>query len=347
MRGRLLSGVCAALAVSAGLVAGSAQAADTMVYAGYGGAYQEAVRKAGLEPVAKEMGITIKEETITSMADVKLQVEAGSVSIDLSEQNVNDCLVGADQNLWEDLDYKLVDTAGIDPKLVQKKWVGGLTYWSTVLAYSTKKYGANAPQSWADFFDVKKFPGTRGMWNNPYHNIELALLADGVPPEKLYPLDIDRAFKKLNEIKPYITVWWTSGAQAAQLMKDGEVEMSPMWNGRVSAVIKDGAPVGFTYNQGILAMDCMVVPRGAKNKELAMKVLSRLLAPDIQANLPQYIDYGPINPKAFATGKISPAVAKAINSSPENGKLQVTVDDAWWGANQAKVQELWDKLVQQ
>ena len=335
------------IALSVVAVSSIAVAQDSVTYAGYGGAYQDAVSKGALQPVAKEMGITIKEETISSMADIKVQVEAGSVSADISEQNVNDCITGANQNLWEDLDYSIIKTDGIDPKLVHPKWVAGLTYWSTVLAYNTKKYGDNAPKTWADFWDVEKFPGTRGMWNNPYTNLEVALLADGVPPDQLYPMDVDRAFKKLHELKPHITVWWTSGAQAAQLMKDGEMEMSPMWNGRVSAVKKDGAAVDFTYNQGILALDCTVVPRGAKNKELAMKVLNRLLAPDIQANLPQYIDYGPVNQKAFETGKMSPDVARAINSSPENAKLQLTIDDFWWGENGPKVQEKWDELVQE
>ncbi|WP_119274114.1 ABC transporter substrate-binding protein [Taklimakanibacter deserti] len=322
---------------------------ETLVYAGYGGTYQDAVRKAVLEPLAKEMGITIREETISSLADVKVQVEAGSPSMDISEQNVNDCLTGSQQNLWMPLDYSVIKTDGIDPSVVKKDWIAGLTNWSTVMAYNTKKFGDNPPKSWADFFDVKKFPGTRAMWNNPYHNIEIALLADGVTADKLYPLDLDRAFKKLAELKPHITVWYTSGGQATQLLTDGEIELMPFWNGRVSKVIEDGAPVGMTFNQGILAFDCTVVPRGAKNPALAMRVLNRLLAPDLQAAIPKFIPYGPVNSNAFANNLISPELAARLPSSPENLKLQVLVDDAWWGdlKNAEKVQELWTKLVQE
>jgi hypothetical protein len=82
--------------------------------------------------------------------------------------------------------------------------------------------------------------------------LEAALLADGVPRDKLYPLDVDRAFKKLEEIKPNITVWWTSGGQSAQLLHDGEVDMTMIWNGRASAVMKDDPDVAFTFNDGIL-----------------------------------------------------------------------------------------------
>ena len=328
---------------------GSAKADDVLVYAGYGGSYQEAVSKAMLQPLAKELGITIREETISSLADVKVQVEAGKTAISLAEQNINDCLVGSQQNLWEPLDYNVVKTDGISKDLVKKDWVGGLTYWSTVLAYNTKKYGDNPPKSWADFFDVEKFPGTRAMWNNPYHNLEIALLADGVPPDKLYPLDVDRAFKKLEALKPNITVWYTSGSQATQLLTDGEIEMMPFWNGRVSKVIDSGAPVGLTFNQGILALDCAVVPKGAPNKELAMKVLNRLLAPDLQAAVTKEINYGPVNVKAFENAAIPADLAAKLPSSPENMKVQINVNDEWWGdlKTAQKVQERWNQLVQQ
>lgn len=342
------TGLVLAVVASALPLCGAA-AEDVIVYAGYGGTYQEAVSKGALQPLAKELGITIREETISSLADVKVQVEAGSVAIDISEQNVNDCLVGSQQNLWEPLDYTVINTDGIDPAFVKKDWVAGLTNWSTVMAYNTEKFAGDQPRSWADFWDVEKFPGTRALWNNPYHNIEIALLADGVEPDKLYPLDLDRAFRKLREIKPHITVWYTAGSQASQLLTDGEIDMMAFWNGRVSKVIDDGAPVAFTYNQAIIAFDCTVVPRGTKNKALAMKVLNRLLAPDIQAALPHFINYGPVNMKAYDLGTISPELAAKLPSSPENIKLQVKVNDEWWGdlANAEKAQEMWNQLVQE
>ena len=110
-----------------------------------------------------------------------------------------------------------------------------------------------------DIVDPEQIEDIIGMINGmgiEVHEVapdaETLLLADGVPADKLYPLDLDRAFKKLDEIKPHITVWWTSGAQSAQLLNDGEVDMVMAWNGRVSALTKEGAKVAFTYNQGIL-----------------------------------------------------------------------------------------------
>ena len=124
-------------------------------------------------------------------------------------------------------------------------------------------------------------------------------MADGVAPDKLYPLDVDRAFKKLEEIKPHITVWWTSGAQSAQLLNDGEVDMVMAWNGRVSALAKEGAKVAYTYNQGILQSTSLCVLKGAPNLATAIKFLNEAVDPVHQANLPLHIDYGPANPKAY------------------------------------------------
>ena len=181
-------------------------------------------------------------------------------------------------------------------------------FYSSVLAYSQKKFSAGAaPQSWADFWDVKKFPGRRALRNHPLATLEAALMADGVAPDKLYPLDVDRAFKKLEEIKPHITVWWTSGAQSAQLLNDGEVDMVMAWNGRVSALTKEGAKVAYTYNQGILQSTSLCILKDAPNLATAVQASStRRSIPSHQANLPLHIDYGPANPKAFDTGVIQP-----------------------------------------
>ena len=202
-----------------------------------------------------------------------------------------------------------------------------------MLAYSQKTFSAEAaPNSWADFWDVKKFPGRRALRNHPIATLEAALMADGVAPDKLYPLDVDRAFKKLEEIKPNITVWWTSGAQSAQLLNDGEVDMEMAWNGRVSAVAKEGAKVAFTYNQGILQSTSLCILKGAPNLETAVSFLNEAVDPVHQANLPLHIDYGPGNPKAFDTGVIKPERAAQLPSEPANAAKQALMSYAWWSS---------------
>lgn len=327
------------------LVTSAATAQQTITFASFGGAYQAAQRKALLDPIEKKLGIVIKEDTLTGIADVRTQVGANAVKWDVADLGGASCARGSAEGLFEPFDYSVIKTDGIDKSMVHKDWIG-VIYYSTIIAWNTQKYGANGPQSWADFWDVKKFPGTRSLSRGAGETMEIALMADGVPPDKLYPIDVDRAIKSLEKIKPNVVVWWTSGAQSAQLLKDGEADMVAIWNGRASAVIKDGAKATTTYNQGILNADCLVIPKGAKNKDLAQKVIALMVSPELQADIPTYIDYGPITAKAFDTGKITPEMAERVNSSPKNAARQTMMNFDFWRENLPKLTERMDAFLQ-
>ncbi|WP_342640583.1 polyamine ABC transporter substrate-binding protein [Rhodoligotrophos ferricapiens] len=321
-------------------------AEETVNVASYGGAYQEALKKAFYDPTAKALGITIKDYTLSSIADIRTQVKAGAVEWDVVELYSGQCQQAANEGLLEPLDYNVIKTDGIPKDLVQSHWVG-FTAYSTVLAYNTEVYGDNPPKNWADFWNVEKFPGTRALGGYGLSTTaEIALLADGVPKDKLYPVDLDRAIKKLEEIRPHIAAWWTSGAQAGQLATSGEADMLAIWVARIEAAIKDGAPYAFTYDQAIMDVECLVVPKGAPNRELAMKVINSFLSPDLQAELPKYVSYGPINQKAYETGKITAEATANANTSPENLAKQVVQNKAYWAENGQKSQEMWDSFLQ-
>jgi len=321
-----------------------ARAADTITIASWGGNYQDALSKAIWGPVGEKLGITVKEDNTNGLADVRAQVLANAVQWDITELTIDGCAQGAAEGLFEPIDFKVVDASGFDPAVVNASYMGQ-NYYSNVVAWSTEKFGKDGPQNWADFWNVEKFPGRRSLRNDPAEVLEAALLADGVAPDKLYPLDLDRAFKSLEKIKPYISVWWSSGAQSAQLLTDGEVDMIGAWSGRVTAAQAQGAKVDFTFNQGLLIADCLVIPKGAKNKDLAMKALAAALSADIQANLPTYIDYGPANAKAFDTGKIAPDVVARLNTGPDNAKKQVVFHGDWWGQHGAEARERWSAFM--
>jgi putative spermidine/putrescine transport system substrate-binding protein len=336
----LLAGA-ALLAVSA-----AAKAEDSITVASWGGAYQDAQRVSFFEPTAKALGITIKEDTTNGLDDVRLQVKGNAVKWDLVELGSDECSRGTKEGLFEKLDYNLIKSDGIPSKLVHDDWIG-ITYYSVVLIYRTDKYGDNGPKNWADFWNVEKFPGKRALGNFATETLTVAALADGVPVDKVYPLDVDRAFKSLERIKPSIAVWWTSGGQAMQLVKDGEVDMASIWNGRASILAGSGAPVHFSYDQGAFQADCMVIPKGAAHKDLAMKALAMFLQPDIQANLPLHIANGPVNVKAFDTGKIPADKIPGIVSAPENVKKQVLIDPAYWADHMVEVQERFNNFLQE
>ncbi|WP_232830450.1 ABC transporter substrate-binding protein [Oceanicella sp. SM1341] len=334
----------------AGMMALPALAQDSLTFTSYGGTYQEAQRKALLDPVEEEMGITIREDTLTGIAEVRAQVLAGAVTWDIVDLGVNDCALAQAEGLFEPLDYSIISTEGFKDTAYAETWAGTI-YYSTTLAYNPEYLEAK-PQSWADFWDVENFPGARALQNTPGGNLEIALMADGVAPEDVYPMletpeGIDRAFAKLEEIKPDIAVWWTTGAQSAQLIADGEVDMESIWNGRLDAVKASGVPAEQTFNQAILALDCLAIPKGAPNKDLAMKVLGRILAPDLQANLPALINYGPTTSLAFDEGKITEEQTAISPSAPENIALQLPTDPDFWAANRPAIQERWDAFMTQ
>ena len=216
-----------------------------------------------------------------------------------------------------------------------------------MLAYNTDVYKDNPPKNWADFFDTEKFPGTRALSGySGQSNLELALLADGVPRDKVYPLDVDRAFAKLEKLKPDVSVFWTSGSQATQLATSQEVDMLSIWAARIEAAIKEGAPYAYTINEAIMDVECLVVPKGSPNPQGAMKLVNHLLDPDYQANLPDYIPYGPMNQDAFKSGKITPEKAAKIVTSEENIKQQLVIDAAYWAEHATGLQERWDTFKQ-
>lgn len=329
--------------LAAGLLGMSGQAmAQEVTVASWGGTYQEALRKAFYGPASKATGVTIKDVTLKGIADVRLQVKANAVVWDVAELFGGGCEQARREDLSEPLDYSVIKTDGIPPQLVNSHWIAINSY-STVMAWNTDRV-KNPPKNWAEFFDPKKVPGTRSISPQSV-TVEMALLADGVPADKLYPLDLDRAFKKLAEFKPHVTTFWMTGAASSQLALSGEVDMLTMWTSRAQAVKNEGAKVDYTYEGALLGIQCLMVPKGAKNKANAMKVIAAMLTPDIQANLPHHVAYSPINAKAMETGKIPPELARTLNSSPENRSKQVVVDVMWWADHGQEVQERFDKLM--
>lgn len=257
------------------------------------------------------------------------------------------CIRGAEQGLIEKLDFSKVPNAASMPKEYKTPYSVAYEFYSNVLAYNPDKYPGKAPSSWADFWDVKKFPGRRALRSHALATLEAALLADDVPRNKLYPLDVDRAFRKLEEIKPHITVWWTSGGQSAQLLIDGEVDMIMTWNGRVSALQKNGKKVDYTYNDCILQNTHLCILKNAPNLTTAMTVVNAAITPEYQANLPQHIDYGQGNPPVFKTGKISPERAAELPNSPVNvGKQALMSYTCWASPAGEKAEKRWQEFMQ-
>ncbi|WP_460045290.1 ABC transporter substrate-binding protein [Pseudomonas sp. S2_H01] len=338
------------LASLALLIGGTSQAfAEDITFVSQGGAYQEAQSKAILEPAAKRLGLTLKQDSSPKAYPViKTQVESGKVTWDVVDLPTGDCIRGEAEGLFEKLDPSLIPNAAQLPANLKDDYSVGYISYSTVLAYRTDAFkGKEAPKTWADFWDTKKYPGQRSLRNLPRPTLEIALMADGVPADKLYPLDVDRAFRKLEQIKPDIATWWTSGGQSAKLISDGEVDMIQAWNGRISAVQAAGAPVAFDYNQGVLETNSLCVLKGTPHKAAAMKFVNEAIDAKLQAALPMIIDYGPLNPEAFKTGVIPAEREAKLPSAPENLSRQALLSAQWWASDAGvKAEERWLSFVQ-
>jgi len=338
------------LTVAAGLLATTAIAQDkTVTIASWGGSYQEAQSKALFEPAAANTGIEVKQETYGGMSDVRLQVSSGQVSLDIVVSGSGGAARAAAEGILEPLDYDIIDVSTFYPGLYNEYCVGGDVF-SVVGAWNTNTYGEDGPQSWADFFDTDKFPGSRAYRGKVSGSLEPALMADGVAAEDIYSVldseeGIERAINKIRELKPNIAVFWSSGAQQAQLMKDGEVDMTTGWNGRFDNAKKDGAKVSYTFNQALLDYDCFAIPKGAPNKDVAMEFLNEISKAEYQDDLPKWITYGPTNKAAYETGEISAEMAASLPSSPENAAKQLPISLEWYAKWETIAEEMYQDML--
>jgi len=242
------------------LLSTTAFAAREFVFSGWGGAAEKAQIERMAKPFEQATGIRAIFTSYPDFAKVKAMVETKNVEWDVVDFEEKMMYRAVKEGLLEPMDYSLVDTKNIVTEAMNPFGMAN-SFWAGVLAYSKTKFpGDSGPKSWADFWDVKKFPGARALFKNPFGTLEIALLADGVPKNKLYPLDVDRAFKSLDRIKPHISVWWEKGAQPPQLLTDKEVDLCYAYSGRISAIQKERVPVEFIWNDALLNLEFWVIP---------------------------------------------------------------------------------------
>jgi putative spermidine/putrescine transport system substrate-binding protein len=323
-----------AASVAATICVGAASARDLTVVS-FGGSLQDAVRNAFITPFTKETNIPVKEDTYDgSLSKISAQVEAHSVMWDVVDVESDVLAQGCEEGNLEKLDVsKIGDKNDFMSAAVSEPTCGiGYLAGAMTLAYDSAKL-PDGPKMWADFWDVKKFPGKRGMRFDPKWTLELALLADGVPVKDVYivlaaPGGIDRAFKKLDELKPDI-VWWKVGAESIQLLASGEVSMVAAYNGRVVAANRgEGRKFKIAWDAGaIYFMDYFAILKDSPNQSQAMQFIKFAMSPGPQAAFPTFVGYAPTNLKAF--DGISDSI-KADLPSVENLKEAVVRNDQFW-----------------
>lgn len=312
----------------------------------YGGALQAAQRQAYFKPFEALSGIKVVESEGPDIAKVKAMVDTGNVEYDVGEFDRSSVInLARKGDYWEPIDYSLFDVDNIDAGFRAKDSVAMLPY-GQVIGYRTDAFGAKTPTGNHDLWDVQAFPGTRCLQSGSgglAPDLEVAIMATGVPKEKVYPIDIEKAFASLAKIKPHVDKWWTAGAQPAQLLNDKEVTMATAWNGRLYAIQQSGAPVKVIWKDQLLRTDVWSIPKGAKNKENAQKLTAFITMAAPQARLSSLIPYGFVNDKAAA---MLPASRLAqLPTAPELKQDLLVYDTAWWADNRDAVLARWNKFL--
>jgi putative spermidine/putrescine transport system substrate-binding protein len=314
--------------------AGTARAED-MVFTSWGGTTQDAQKSSWAEGFTTETKINVTQDGPTDYGKIKAMVEAGNVTWDVVDVEGDYAVQAGTAGLLEKLDFSIIDKSKLDPRFVTDYSVGSF-YYSFVIGCN-KDAAKTCPKTWADLFDTAKFPGKRAFykWSAP-GVIEAALLADGVAADKLYPLDLDRAFKKLDTIKGDI-IWWDSGAQSQQLLASAETPFGSFWNGRLTALAQTGVTVETSWTNNITAADSLVVPKGTKNKEAAMKFIAHATSDQAQANFATATGYAPINLDAnvLMDGELRQTLPDM------QAETQVNADMEYWAEHRDEIGTRW------
>jgi putative spermidine/putrescine transport system substrate-binding protein len=349
-------------AIAAGViafgVATSAFAADAITVVSFGGAYTKSQVESMHKPFTEKTGVTVNSVDYTGgLAEVRAQQETGNVTWDVVDLLPADAVLGCTEGYFEPIDAAQLP-AGKDGKPATEDFVPGtLTecgvgniVWSAVLAYDKSKFGGGEePKTVADFFDVKKFPQKRSLQKVPQNNLEWALISDGVPPADVYkvlatPEGVDRAFKKLDEIKPFVSVWWTAGAQPPELLASGEVAMTSAYNGRIfDAVQTENKPFEIIWDGQVWQYDLFAIPKGAPNKEKALEFVKFATSPEALAASSSWISYGPARASAIPLigkhWKTGIDMKPHLPTSPENFKTAIGQDVQFWADHQDELNE--------
>lgn len=311
-----------------------------------GGAYEAAWQKAAWVPFEKATGIRVVGVTSTP-AQVLADAKAGRVTLDVLDLGESGTIQLGKENALAKIDQSyftktdLRDIVGPSSPYYLPSFA-----FSLVLGYNKRTLGSRYPRNWADFWDVSRYPGSRTLegLSSGAVNLEQALLADGVPMDKIFPIDINRAFAKLTEIKSDIVTLWETGAQSAEVFTTNAASMGSVWNGRLQVPIEGGYPLAIEWNQAERLYQCFSIAKGAPHPENAARYIDFALQPKVLADFASGIFYGPSNKKSYEY--ISSATAANLPTSPEHLAVSFAQDANWWVQNFAEVSNRWETFVQ-
>lgn len=323
-------------------------ATSSIVLAGWGGEPMRRLREAVSKPFTGETGIAVKEVTAvtTMVSQIKAQVDNGNPEWDVA------CLTGPEAYQLANNGYlaALVYEPQIKqdvPKELLDTYCAAEYYASFVVGWNPEVFPAtHEPRTWADLWNVKEFPGRRTAcgWF-PYYMVEIALMADGVPKEQVYPMTAEKiahGFNKIRELRSHINVWWSSGAQSAQLFADKEVDLGMVYAARLREVIKSGHQAKWSFAQPLMEAQWLGIPKGSQNIEAATKWVNVSLTKESQVQMMRMNGLPPTNPKAFDL--VTPEEKASGLGDAESVKNGLLLDSNFWSMEYPKYMETWETI---
>lgn len=324
------------LSTALGAMALPAMAQEQITVMGWGGAYTNSQIEAYHKPFTAATGVTVVSVDADNPATpIKAQVEAGNVTVDVASVEIADAVRLCDEGLVIPIDAAALPP-GADGTPATEDFIAGTLsdcmiptdVFATAIAYDTTKFPNGGPKTIADFFDLEKFPGKRGVKKGAKTTLEMALMADGVPASDVYAMletteGQDRAFAMLDKIKAE-SVFWEAGAQPPQLLADGEVVMTMAWNGRIfNAAMAEGKPFEIMWDGQVFEWEGWVIPKGAPNAEAAMEFVKFSTSTEPLAAAAGWISYGPPRKSSAPLvgnfqGDGKTPMAPNLPTSPEN-----------------------------
>ncbi|MFG3594576.1 ABC transporter substrate-binding protein [Bradyrhizobium sp. RDI18] len=343
---------------SVGSRASAQSAGELTIRTGSGGAFGNAVIEVLVKPFQAETGIKVTPITDqTNPAQIELMVTTKTVTFDVAQIAQGSALAAAEKGHLEQIDYSIYKKDELDGIIDFAKHPFGVAsnIYSIVMVYNTVKFPAGKPRptTWAEFWDIKKFPGVRVLTDGqlgiqgPW---EEALLADGVPRDKLYPMDIDRIFAGLDRIKPHVRKWWHNGAEIQQIMQEKAADILNSYDSRAVLSMEQGAPIEINRNQAKLISDYWVIPKGSPNARNAQKFIEFATRAERQATFARLFPIGATNRNAYRL--IPDVVARRLASHPDYMASSIPIDMKWYAqigsdglSNSQRLAQRWNKWI--
>jgi putative spermidine/putrescine transport system substrate-binding protein len=314
---------------------------DQIIVANTGGPYLEAVLEATGKAFTKATGIEVLGDGPQTLPKLQQMVQAERVAWDVVEVPPVFTLRHCGE-LFQELPEDLQNYANVIADFENACGIPSVGY-ANLMLYNTDTFPDGGPENWADFFDVAQFPGKRGLWDGAEGvNLEIALMADGVAPEDLYPLDIDRALAKLDELRPHI-VFWRSGAQSTQMMESKEVDMLMAWSSRAYPALNNDAPFAPVWNQHIIYNNVLAIPMGVKNPDVSADFIRMAMQPEQQARVSEIY---PVTPGLIGTvPDLNEAGMAVFAATPERAESAVRPNLAWVADNSEEINSRWTEWL--